>query len=115
VEDEETDPVVASDAGADFSACEGLTGLDDAICRLEALLAVHPDNQGLQKSLGQLQEKKAKHEGSARDHDVASKDGSADGSSSGQGQSGESHGNGGANGGGNGKANDKAKGNANGH
>ena len=46
----------------DFSACEGLTGLDNAICRQEALLVVHPDNRGLQHSLARLIENKAEHE-----------------------------------------------------
>ena len=68
-EEEAADPVETSSEGADFSACEGLTGLDNAICRHEALLVVHPDNRGLRYSLGQLQENKATHEGSAGEHD----------------------------------------------
>ena len=51
-----------SSDGADFTACEGLTGLDNAICRHEALLVVHPDNQGLQNSLTHLLERRAEHE-----------------------------------------------------
>ena len=50
-----------SDAGGDgsgtapdFSACVGLTGLENAICRHEALLLIHPDNRGLQTSLTHL-------------------------------------------------------------
>jgi hypothetical protein len=39
----------------DFSACVGLTGLDNAICRHEALLQVKPDNPGLSNSLAHLQ------------------------------------------------------------
>jgi hypothetical protein len=39
----------------DFSACDGLTGLDNAICRHEALLKVKPDNPGLTNSLDHLQ------------------------------------------------------------
>ena len=39
----------------DFSACDGLTGLDNAICRHEALLKVKPDNPGLTNSLAHLQ------------------------------------------------------------
>jgi hypothetical protein len=39
----------------DFSACEGLTGLDNAICRHDALLKVKPDNPGLTNSLAHLQ------------------------------------------------------------
>ena len=38
-----------------FSACDGLTGLDNAICRHEALLKVKPDNPGLTNSLAHLQ------------------------------------------------------------
>jgi hypothetical protein len=64
--EEETDP---PSEGADFSACEGLTGLDNAICRHEALLVVRPDNQGLQNSLVHLQENKAKHEAKPGDDD----------------------------------------------
>ena len=39
----------------DFSACVGQTGLDNAICRHEALLKVKPDNPGLTNSLAHLQ------------------------------------------------------------
>ena len=39
----------------DFSACVGLRGLDNAICRHEALLQVKPDNPGLTNSLAHLQ------------------------------------------------------------
>ncbi len=39
----------------DFSACDGRTGLDNAICRHEALLKVKPDNHGLSNSLAHLQ------------------------------------------------------------
>ena len=42
-------------AAPDFSACLGLTGLDNAICRHEALLKIKPDNPGLANSLGHLQ------------------------------------------------------------
>jgi FlaG/FlaF family flagellin (archaellin) len=45
----------------DFSACVGLTGLDNAICRHEALLQVKPDNPGLTNSLGHLQANAAAH------------------------------------------------------
>jgi hypothetical protein len=96
--------------GADFTACEGMTGLDNAICRHEALLVVHPDNQGLQNSLRHLQENKAEHVAHAGEEDggnVPPGNGSSSSSSHGQshGQSGESHGNAGGNGnvGGNGK------------
>jgi hypothetical protein len=39
----------------DFAACVGRTGLDNAICRHEALLKVKPDNPGLTNSLAHLQ------------------------------------------------------------
>jgi heme-binding NEAT domain protein len=44
-----------SGTAPDFSACSGLTGLDNAICRHEALLKVKPDNPGLTNSLAHLQ------------------------------------------------------------
>lgn len=89
---------VSPSDGADFTACEGLTGLDNAICRTEALLVVHPDNQGLQNSLTHLQEIKAEHDakvGNADGGHVSPGDGSSSSSSHGQGhgQGGESHGN----------------------
>jgi hypothetical protein len=94
--------------GVDFTACEGLTALENAICRHEALLAVHPDNQGLQNSLMHLQEIKAEHEAKADQEEgghVPPGNGSSSSSSHGQGhgQSGDSHGNAGGNGKGNGK------------
>jgi hypothetical protein len=94
---------VSSSDGVDFTACEGLTGLDKAICRHEALLAVHPDNQGLQNSLTHLQEIKGEHDAKAGNADgghVSPGDGSSSSSSHGQGhgQSGESHGNAGGTG-----------------
>jgi hypothetical protein len=45
----------------DFSACVGLTGLDNAICRHEALLRVKPNNPGLTNSLAHLQANAAAH------------------------------------------------------
>lgn len=45
----------------DFSACAGQTGLDNAICRHEALLKVKPDNPGLTNSLAHLQANAAAH------------------------------------------------------
>src|SRR5215211_1544023 len=51
--------------GVDFTACESLTGLDNTICRHEALLVVYPDNPGLQSSLTHLKENKAEHEAKA--------------------------------------------------
>jgi pyruvate/2-oxoglutarate dehydrogenase complex dihydrolipoamide acyltransferase (E2) component len=44
-----------------FSACDGLTGLDNAICRHDALLKVKPDNPGLTNSLAHLQANAAAH------------------------------------------------------
>jgi hypothetical protein len=45
----------------DFSACVGVTGLDNAICRHEALLKAKPDNPGLTNSLAHLQANAAAH------------------------------------------------------
>jgi hypothetical protein len=45
----------------DFTACVGVTGLDNAICRHEALLKVKPDNPGLTNSLAHLQANAAAH------------------------------------------------------
>jgi hypothetical protein len=44
-----------SGAAPDFSPCDGRTGLDNAICRHDALLKVKPDNPGLTNSLAHLQ------------------------------------------------------------
>ena len=44
-----------SGTAPDFSACDGLTGLDNAICRHEGLLRIKPDNPGLTNSLAHLQ------------------------------------------------------------
>jgi hypothetical protein len=44
-----------SGTAPDFSACDGRTGLDNAICRHDALLKVKPDNPGLTNSLAHLQ------------------------------------------------------------
>jgi hypothetical protein len=89
-----------SSDGADFSACEGLTGLDNAICRHEALLVIQPDNQGLQNSLGHLQENKAKHDAKAADDsgEFPPEDSASSSNGHGHGQSGEPHGNAGGNG-----------------
>ncbi len=76
---ETTPPVDAqgedASAAPDFTACEGLTGLENAICRHEALLQLHPENVGLQGALAQLQENLARHadpvaEGSTDDADA---------------------------------------------
>lgn len=50
-----------SGTAPDFSKCDGLTGLDNAICRHEALLKIHRDNPGLANSLVHLQGNLAKH------------------------------------------------------
>ena len=50
-----------SGTAPNFSACDGLTGLDNAICRHEALLKVKPDNPGLTNSLAHLQANLAAH------------------------------------------------------
>jgi len=50
-----------SGTAPDFSACDGRTGLDNAICRHEALLKVKPDNPGLTNSLAHLQANLAAH------------------------------------------------------
>jgi hypothetical protein len=115
------DEGVSPSEGVDFAACEGLTGLDIAICRHEALLVVHPDNQGLQNSLTHLLEAKAEHDAKAdEDHGghVPPEGGSSSSSASDHGQSGESHGSAGGNsdagGNGNGSAGGDGNGNAGG-
>ena len=50
-----------SGTAPDFSGCDGRTGLDNAICRHEALLKVKPDNPGLANSLSHLQANLAAH------------------------------------------------------
>jgi hypothetical protein len=45
----------------DFTACEGLTGLDNAICRHTALLEVTPKNTGLTNALAHLQANVDRH------------------------------------------------------
>ena len=50
------------EAAPDFTACDGMTGLDNAICRHEVLLVVHPDNRGLQHSLERLETNRERHE-----------------------------------------------------
>ena len=53
----------ASRAAPNFSACSGLTGLENAICRHEALSARAPSNTGLANALSHLQENLAKPHG----------------------------------------------------
>jgi hypothetical protein len=48
-----------SDTTPDFSGCDGMTGLDNAICRHEALLKVKPGNPGLTNSVAHLQANRA--------------------------------------------------------
>jgi hypothetical protein len=62
----------AEGTGPDFSGCVGLTGLDNAICRHEALLAANPDNPGLANSLAHLQANLAKHATEVTTADTAS-------------------------------------------
>jgi hypothetical protein len=74
-----------SNTAPDFSACVGLTGLENAICRHEALLLIHPDNTGLQNSLAHLQANLAKQQSGLHGQGAES-----------HGNSGETHGNSGA-------------------
>jgi len=105
---------VSPSEGADFTACHGLTGLDNAICRHEALLEVHPDNQGLQNSLTHLLEIKAEHEAKTdEEHGHVPPGGGS--SSNNHGQSGEPHGNAGGNGHGNAGGNGHGSAGGNGH
>ena len=59
----ESEPTSSERTGTapDFSACVGLTGLDNAMCRHESLLKVKPDNPGLTNSLAHLQANAAAH------------------------------------------------------
>jgi hypothetical protein len=52
----------ASHGGPDFSPCDGLTGLQNAICRHEVLLQLHPNNRGLQNALAHLRENLGRHQ-----------------------------------------------------
>jgi hypothetical protein len=52
----------ASHGGPDFSACDGLTGLQNAICRHEVLLQLDPNNPGLQNALAHLRENLGRHQ-----------------------------------------------------
>jgi len=111
-ETESADEGESPSHGVDFTACEGLTGLDNAICRHEALLEVHPENQGLQTWLTHLLEIKADHDAKADERDgghVPPEHGSSSSSSDDHGQSGESHGNASGNGDGHGKGNGNAR------
>jgi hypothetical protein len=82
-------------AAPDFSACVGLTGLENAICRHEALLLVDPDNEGLQKSLERLLDNQARHEEAEEPvEEPAPEDPEAETSTPCPGKSCEEHGNG---------------------
>jgi hypothetical protein len=87
-------PVDGEGAGPDFSACLGLTGLDNAICRHEVLLAADPDNHGLRNALDHLLANRDRHDdgddGSGHDGNHGSSD--EHGNSGNHGSSGE-HGN----------------------
>ncbi|MFL5736543.1 MAG: hypothetical protein ACJ76P_04315 [Actinomycetota bacterium] len=48
--------------GPDFSVCDGLTGLQNAICRHEVLLQLQPNNPGLQNALAHLRENLGRHQ-----------------------------------------------------
>lgn len=89
-ETETPDPTDTGSAGVapDFSSCAGLTGLENAICRHDALLAVDPANTGLANSLAQLQANLAKKQA----HDAAKAAAVHGNSGSAPGHSGESHG-----------------------
>lgn len=52
----EAEAASSDEAGTapDFSACVGKTGLENAICRHEALLKIKPNNPGLTNSLAHL-------------------------------------------------------------
>ena len=96
----------------DLTACRGLTGLDKAICRHEALLVVHPDNGGLQRSLEGLLGKRAEHEAKPQSRDPGSH------GPPGRGDGGNPHvsdGSEGGLGGGPGPDNGNGRGQANGH
>ncbi|HEU4528815.1 MAG TPA: hypothetical protein VFT80_12910 [Actinomycetota bacterium] len=102
LEDEEGEESVEGKT-ADFSACEGLTGLENAICRHEALLEVKPDHQGLMNALDHLyanQEKQAEKWAEKHGEDLGTTEGET---SSCPGKSCEPHGNGNGNGHGNGR------------
>jgi hypothetical protein len=51
----------ASSGRPDFSPCDGLTGLENAVCRHEVLLQLHPGNLGLANALAHLRENLDKH------------------------------------------------------
>lgn len=100
----ETSPPGSDDVGEDasvapdFSACVGLTGLENAICRHEALLLVKPDNPGLPNALDQLLANQARHAEDATETEGDEDPAAEPGSTSCPGKSCEAHGNGNGNG-----------------
>ena len=58
---EAADPSSGAGLTPDFSACGGSTGLENAMCRHEALIALHPDVPGLSTSFSQLESNLAAH------------------------------------------------------
>jgi hypothetical protein len=92
---------VAGTTGPDFSACVGLTGLQNAMCRHAALLARDPENHGLANSCMHLVENYGRHAGVTVDPTVCAVPTVAGGVTSSpsdavHGKSGEPHGNGAA-------------------
>jgi hypothetical protein len=63
-------PSEASRAAPNFSTCDGLTGLENAICRHEALSARARSNPGLANALSHLRDNLAKQHssGAAKNH-----------------------------------------------
>ncbi|MFL5766927.1 MAG: hypothetical protein ACJ758_03675 [Actinomycetota bacterium] len=59
--DSGTEASHGSSGAPDFSACVGLTGLENAVCRHEVLVQLHPGNAGLANSLAHLRENLDKH------------------------------------------------------
>ena len=78
----------------DFSVCEGLTGLDNAICRHEALFFVKPDNEGIQNALDHLLANQARHAEATAEGEGDEPAPDTDPSTSCPGKSCEAHGNG---------------------
>ena len=82
----------------DFSACGGLTGLDNAICRHVALLLVKPGHEGLKNALDHLRANQAQHAEDPAEGDGDDPATETDPSTSCPGKSCEAHGNGNGNG-----------------
>ncbi len=71
----------------DFSACLGLTSLENAICRHEAKLVADPTNTGVANALAHLQANLAKKQA----HDAAKASGTHGNSGNAPGHSGDPH------------------------